>query len=291
MKPLICLLILFVPFYVSAETAHIVIDADSGSVLLEENADAPWYPASLTKLMTLYLVFSDLEADAVKMSTSLKASSYAVKQSPKKLGMSVGEKITVKDAIKALSTVSSNDVAMVLAEGLEGSENKFVARMNRTAVLLGMKDTFFKNPNGLPSKGQVTSARDMAILAKRLLHDFPDYYHFFSNYKIIYDGVTHLSHNSFVQNYPGADGLKTGYTCGSGYNLVASAKRKGTRLITVILGAESSGKRKAIATRLMDAGFKKGVDAPGLPLLFFRRSVPLALQAPQVIEGGGCITL
>ncbi|WP_136680140.1 D-alanyl-D-alanine carboxypeptidase family protein [Neptunomonas sp. XY-337] len=288
-------LLLFVSLRVAAdsvgEMSSIVIDADSGAVLSEVKADVPWYPASLTKLMTLYVTFQSLERGDIRLSDKMRVSGNAANQPPKKLGVSIGDTLTVEQAIKAVSTISANDVSVALAEFVAGSEKQFVGRMNAQAKAMQMDETFFVNPHGWPDKAQLTSARDMAILARQLLVRYPDYYHYLSSPSFYYEGQSYTSHNRFVFSYDGADGMKTGYTCSSGYNLVASAVRGGDRLIGVVMGAASLDQRYEYAVEVMDAGFEKGVDAPGLRLLSWRGSRALSLRAPQVKFGDGCINL
>lgn len=274
-----------------AEMPFIVVEAQSGAVIKQSDADVPWYPASLTKMMTLYLTFQSLKSQKLSLNTSLIVSARAQQQPPMKLGVLKGEKITVKKAIKALATISSNDVAVVLAEAIGGTEKQFAAQMSKQARTMGMKDSVFKNATGLPDAGQISSARDLAILARRLLLDFPEYYHFFSSRTFKYRGESFFSHNSFLKAYPGADGFKTGYTCGSGYNLVASARQNDSRLIVVLLGAQSSKQRRRKVRALMDQGFKVNSDAPGLTLLALRGSVSVRLEAPAVLKGAHCQSL
>jgi len=287
----VCTLVILMCLGLSSARAgmsYIVIEAKSGTVINQKDADSPWYPASLTKLMTLYLAFQSLEEKHLSESTLLNVSAQAARQPPMKIGVKSGDSLSVHTAVKILTTISSNDVAVVLAEGMGGSESEFVKKMNAQARLLGMKDTQFANATGLPDAKQITSARDMAILARHLLKDYPQYYHFFSTRSVSYKGVSFQSHNGFLSRYPGADGFKTGYTCGSGYNLVASAKKNNRRLITVVLGAESLSERKKTAVSLMDDSFGVDADYHGLPLLHLRGSVRVNMQAPEIIQGRTC---
>ncbi|WP_293264345.1 D-alanyl-D-alanine carboxypeptidase family protein [Neptunomonas sp.] len=267
---------------------YIVVEAQSGTVIKQLDADVPWYPASLTKMMTLYLAFQSIKKHDLSLNTLLKVSARAQVQPAMKLGVLKGEKITVRKAIIALATVSSNDVAVVLAEGISGTEKKFAEEMSAQARRMGMRDSMFTNATGLPDASQVSSARDLAILARRLLLDFPEYYYFFSNRSFQYKGESFVSHNRFLNTYPGADGFKTGYTCGSGYNLVASARKRDNRLIVVLLGAQSGKQRGDKVKELMDQGFKINPDAPGLTLLALRGSVSARLSAPAVLKGSHC---
>jgi len=271
-----------------AITPYIIIDADSGAVMQESKADVPWYPASLTKLMTLYVTFEQLSKKKLSLASEMTASLKASQQPNKKLGLEKGEVISVEKAIYALSTISANDAAVALAEHIAGSEKKFARLMNKTAKAVGMQDTVFRNASGLPDAKQQTTARDMAILAQAIIKNYPQYYHVFANRALTHKGEELLSHNAFLYQYQGAEGFKTGYTCGSGYNLVASAKQGDVRLISVVLGAETPQKRLQLTTQLLNEGFELTPDAPGLMLVAFRRSVPLSAEPEYVIERPGC---
>lgn len=245
-----------------AKYASMVIEADSGRILHATNPDTRNYPASLTKMMTLYMVFDALTTGKVKPSTRLKVSRHAVAQPPSKLGLSKGSSISVNDAILALVTKSANDVAVVVAEGLSGTERRFALAMTSKARKLGMVRTTFRNASGLPNKGQMSTARDMARLARALLRDFPGYYHYFATQKLSHGGRTYKNHNSLLASYQGADGIKTGYIRASGFNLVASVKRNGVRIIGVVFGGKSSRSRDKHMKKLLDKGFKlAGVGA------------------------------
>lgn len=233
----------------------IVIDAVSGQVLHQVNADTQAYPASLTKMMTLYMLFDALEKGKVRLDTPLKVSKRATTPGPSKLYVKAGTTISVEQAIYAVVVLSANDVALVIAENLGGSEEKFCGLMTAKARALGMTRTQFKNPHGLPHKGQISTARDMAILARRLMQDFPDKFAYFSKTEFPYNGVMIRGHNRFMEHYDGADGLKTGYTFASGFNLAASARRGDQRLITVVFGGATAKVRDEHVAQLMDAGF------------------------------------
>src|SRR5215813_7933873 len=235
--------------------AAIIVDAASGTVLESIDATMPWYPASLTKVMTVYLAFEDIEAGRLKLDETLTVSEHAAAQPPTELGLGKGEKITVKDAILAVILRSANDAAVTLAERMGGSEEKFAERMTSKAKELGMRNTVFRNASGLPDPQQVTTARDMAVLASALLENYPQYYHFFSTTSFIYAGQTFGTINGILSRYSGADGIKTGFTCGSGYNLVASATRNGRRLIGVLLGGHTNFERHTEMGKLLDEGF------------------------------------
>jgi D-alanyl-D-alanine carboxypeptidase len=238
-----------------APQPEIVIDSETGAVLHQSEAARSWYPASLTKMMTLYLVFSALKNGELELEEQLTVSQQAAAQPANTVGLAPGEKITVKKSILASATVSANDATVVLAERIGGTEAAFVLRMNEQAVKLGMDATRFTNATGLPEPEQQTTARDMAILGLRLLHDFPEWFHFFSKQSVSHHGRTYLSTNRKFLNYPGAGGIKTGFTCDSGYNLVASVKRDDRQLIGVVLGAKNGTERYNRMLKLLQRGF------------------------------------
>ncbi len=239
----------------AAKSASIVVDAETGTVLYESNSRAQTYPASLTKMMTLYLLFEALESKKLSLDDDLPVSQRAENQPPTDLRLQAGATIKVSKAIQALIVQSANDVAVVVAEAIGGSEDKFARLMTKTAKQLGMKQTVFKNASGLPNSAQLTTARDMAILARALMSRFPDYYEFFNTQSFRYNGRTYQTHNRVLKNYPGADGLKTGYTRASGYNLATSVERNGHRLIGIVLGGKSARSRDAQMMALLDEGF------------------------------------
>jgi D-alanyl-D-alanine carboxypeptidase len=241
--------------------AAIVVDADSGTVLESVSATARWYPASLTKVMTVYLAFEEIEAGRLKLDEELTVSAHAASQPATELGLGVGQKITVKDTILAIILRSANDAAVAMAERIAGTEEAFAARMTAKAKDLGMARTVFRNASGLPDPDQVTTARDMAVLAQALLETYPQYYHFFSTTSFSFDGQTFGTINGILSRYQGADGIKTGFTCGSGYNLVASATRDGRRLIGVLLGSHTNFERHSEMGRLLDVGFATDLQA------------------------------
>ncbi len=238
-----------------AKYASFVMEVSSGRVLHEINANTRNYPASLTKMMTLYLVFEALEKKRLTLDTPLNVSARAARQPSSKLGLRKGQSLTVKQAILAIVTKSANDAATVLAENMGRTERRFALAMTAKARRLGMKRTTFRNASGLPHRSQLSTARDMAILAARLLKDFPQYYGFFSTASFTYDGVKLKNHNTLLTNYKGTDGLKTGYIRASGYNLVASVKRGGKRLIGVVFGGRSAKSRNRHMAKLFDKGF------------------------------------
>lgn len=235
--------------------AAIVVDQKTGEILHESNADEQNYPASLTKMMTLYMVFTAMKNGRLKLTTPLKVSTEAASQPPSNLGVVAGETITVEEAILALVTKSANDVAVVVAEALAGSEERFAQAMTKRARKLGMKHTVFRNASGLPHKDQKSSARDLARLAIALKRDYPKYYKYFSTESFDYDGRKIHSHNHLIGVYEGADGIKTGYIRASGYNLVASAERDGRRIVAVVLGGDSISQRDQQVMALLDSGF------------------------------------
>ncbi len=235
--------------------AAIIIDADSGSVLHEENASHSWFPASLTKLMTLYMTFDALQAGQIHLYDTLRASQHASRQPNSKLGLRQGETLTVEDAILALITRSANDAAVVLAEHIGGTEESFAVKMTTKAHSLGMYDTHFMNATGLPHQWQVTTSRDMAVLAWKTQRNFPNYYPYFSAHSFNFKGRELRGINKFTASYPGAEGMKTGFTCGSGYNLISAASQNGKHLIGVILGGMTSAERYQLMINMMNDGF------------------------------------
>ncbi|MGH6636508.1 MAG: D-alanyl-D-alanine carboxypeptidase family protein [Gammaproteobacteria bacterium] len=245
------------PGTVVAGHATVVVDAQSGRVLREVNADERNYPASLTKMMTLYLVFEALEDGRLLLEDRVRVSRHAANMVPTRLGLKTGQRIRVEDAILALVTRSANDAAVVLAEALGETESQFARIMTGKAQWLGMSDTVFRNASGLPDKGQISTARNMATLARALLRDFPQYYRYFSTRAFAYKGRRYHNHNALLSAYPGADGIKTGYTRASGYNLVASATRDGYRLIAVVLGGKGARSRDRQTMHLLDQGFRQ----------------------------------
>ncbi len=225
--------------------AAMVVDANTGQVLHAEAADEPRYPASLTKMMTIYLVFEQLEAGRLSPQSRIQISPEAAGTSPSKLGLPAGQSIAVADAVKALITKSANDISVAVAEHLAGDETKFAALMTRKARELGMNATTFRNAHGLPDAGQRTSARDMITLAMRLHDNFPQQVRLFSLRSFSYAGRNHRNHNTMMDNFPGMEGMKTGYTSASGYNLVASVRRDGRHVLAAVFGGETAAARNA----------------------------------------------
>lgn len=240
---------------VDGRDAYIILDATSGRELSSDQPDQLRHPASLTKLMTIYLTFSALDSGRLSLGDALPVSVSALNAPPTKMGLPPGGTVSVRDATMALVTRSANDAAMVLAEALGGDEASFAAMMTSKARQLGMSQTVFRNASGLPNREQVTTARDMARLAYALMRDFPHYYPVFSVQSWPYRGRTLENHNRMLGSYEGADGLKTGYTNASGFNLVMSAVRDNRRLIGVVMGGNSAGQRDRMMAMLMDQGF------------------------------------
>ena len=235
--------------------ALLLVEADSGKVLRAENATYPWYPASVTKLMTAYVTLRAIKDRRITLETLFTVSRNAMAQSPTKMGFPVGTQVTVDNALKMLMVHSANDMAVLLAEGVSGSIENFADEMTRTAHHLGMSESNFVNPNGLPADGQITSARDLAILARALIRDFPEYESYWHIAAIRFGRRVMRNTNSLIGRYPGIDGMKTGFICASGFNVVATATRDGKRLIAVVLGAPSSAARAVKAAELLESGF------------------------------------
>jgi D-alanyl-D-alanine carboxypeptidase len=257
---LILFVILSVGLFSVSEISHarhaaILVDASNGSVLNEVDATQSWYPASLTKLMTIYMAFDALSTGQIQLQDRLSASYHASRQPNSKLGLRVGETLTVEEAILALITRSANDAAVALAEYIGGTEESFAVKMTEKAHSIGMYDSHFMNATGLPHPWQVSTARDLGLLAWRTLNNFPEYYPYFSAHSFVFRGAELHAINKFTEHYPGAEGMKTGFTCGSGYNLISTASQNGKRLIGVILGGMTSPQRYQLMIEMMDAGF------------------------------------
>ncbi|MCP5368886.1 MAG: D-alanyl-D-alanine carboxypeptidase [Hyphomicrobiales bacterium] len=246
---------LLVPAAAQAKYASFVMDAETGRVLHAVNADTRNFPASLTKMMTLYLTFEALESGRWSWDTELKVSARAARQPPSRLGLRAGQTITVETAVMALITKSANDVASTIAHNHSGGERAFAQVMTAKAQQIGMARTVFRNSSGLPHSRQQSTARDMAMLARALLNDFPAYYHRFSAREFAYHGHRYKNHNNLLKTYVGTDGVKTGYIRASGYNLVASAVRGGHRIIGVVFGGRSAKARDRHMATLLNKGF------------------------------------
>ena len=236
--------------------AAIVVDATTGEVLFARRADSRRYPASVTKMMTLYMTFEALTEGKVHLDDMVTVSPLAASQAPSKLGLAAGRTIRLDDAMRATTVRSANDMAMVLAEHVGGSQARFAAMSTRKAEQLGMTQTRYVNPNGLPDSRQVTSARDLAILARAIMRDYPQYYSYFGLHDWAYNGRDYRNTNGLLLAGNGYDGIKTGYTNASGYNLAASAVRDGRRIITIVLGGRSSASRNSHVAELMNTGFE-----------------------------------
>jgi D-alanyl-D-alanine carboxypeptidase len=248
--------VLLAPAPATASPA-LVFEPFNGTVFYAEDPDAAWFPASLTKLMTAYVAFQALKEGTVKLDSPVVCSKKATQQAPSKLWLKEGESITLEVALQVLIVKSANDVAMMIAETVAGSEEAFVARMNEAAKHLNMTRTVFANPNGLPDERQVTTARDLAKLARAIIIEFPEHAALFTTVTVQVGKQTLRTHNGLLVNYPGADGMKTGFICDSGFNVVASATREGRKLVAVILGEPSVASRRERAIDLLDNGFKR----------------------------------
>jgi len=235
--------------------ASIVVDAKTGEVLYEQNADSPRYPASISKVMTMYLAFEALANGKLSLNDSMMISPHAAAQAPSKVGLRAGQTIAVGDAMNAIAVLSANDMAVALAEKLGGSEGAFAAMMTQKAHELGMQHTHYVNASGLPDTRQISSARDISILSRAVLRDYPQYYAFFGKREFAYQGRVVRNHNHLLGQMPGVDGIKTGFINASGFNIAVSAVRDNRRLIGVIMGGSSTAARDTHAEDLLDAGF------------------------------------
>jgi D-alanyl-D-alanine carboxypeptidase len=242
----------------AAPYAAYVMDARTGETLYEKNANARLYPASLTKMMTLYIVFQEIEAGRLTPDTMITVSANAADEPPSKLGLKTGQKIALRYLIRAAAVKSANDAATAMGDSIGGSEAEFAKRMTATAHALGMADTTFKNANGLTRDGHLSTAHDMSVLGRHLFYDFPQYYNIFSRRETD-AGVAEVrnTNRKFLDGYEGADGIKTGYTVPSGFNLTASAERNGVRIIATVFGGTSTAQRNAKMVELLDLGFAK----------------------------------
>ncbi|WP_420243707.1 serine hydrolase [Roseiterribacter gracilis] len=278
-------LLFAVPGIARAMDASIVIDADTNQVLSQEDPDRSLHPASMTKMMTLLMTFDAIESGRFNLQKRLPVSAAASSMSPTKLGVQPGDSLRVEDAILALVTQSANDAAVVLAEGIGGTEQRFAQMMTARARQLGMRNTIFRNASGLPDPGQISTARDMSVLGRALIKQYAKYYHYFSTEEFEFNGSTYRNHNHLMERYAGMDGLKTGFIRASGFNLTASAVRNGHRLIGVVFGGPSAVARDNYMAALLDAGFRKVgqgdaavVAAAGVPKPGHK---PLSMQVAQ----------
>ena len=262
--------------------AAIIVDANTNNVLYSRSADVLRSPASLTKIMTLYVLFAYMRAGKVTYKTEFKVTPHAAGQAPTKLGLKPGSTIKVEDAILALVTKSANDAAAVIAENLGGSEPNFARIMTQTAHNLGMKNTTFRNASGLPNDEQLTTARDMAILAMHIMRDYPEYYGVFETKYFTYRGARYRNHNRLLFGYRGTDGIKTGYTRASGFNLTASVRRDDKHLVGVVLGGRTGAQRDAALRALLDQHWSKATSGKPKPSTSFIASLlgPATLPPP-----------
>ena len=267
----------------NAKYASFVINENTKRIYHNTNADTRNYPASLTKIMTLYMIFDALESKKISMKTRLKVSKRASRQPPSKLYLSPGSTITVKNAIMALITKSANDVATVVAENLGKSERNFAKLMTKKAKRLGMTRTTFKNASGLPNRGQLSTARDMATLAMAIRRNHPKFFKLFKTKHFIYQGTKYTNHNNLLGSYSGTDGIKTGYTSASGFNLVASVERNGQRIIGVVFGGKKARSRDRHMIKLLNRHFK---TKPSKPLVRIAKpsEIPLARPTISIVE-------
>ncbi len=265
-------------------TPALVMDVATGDVLYDNQATQPWYPASLTKLMTVYVALNAVREHRIAFDTPLVVSARAAAMPPSHMAFPPGTEVTLDNALKMLMVKSANDLAITIAEGVSGSVEAFADDMNETAATLGLRESHFVNPNGLPAAGHVSSARDMAIIARALYRDFPDQAGLFNIGAFALGGAVTPNHNNLLGRYPGVDGMKTGFTCAAGFNVVASAYRDGRRLVTVVMGAPNVAARSAKAAALFDRGFA-GVDRAKASVLSLPAS---AVTAPSDMRNEVC---
>ncbi|WP_394153935.1 D-alanyl-D-alanine carboxypeptidase family protein [Loktanella salsilacus] len=242
----------------AAPYAAYVMDARTGEQLYSQNADTRLHPASLTKMMTLYIAFQAIQRGEITLDSLVTVSSNASSEPPSKLGLKTGQKIKLRYLLRAAAVKSANDAATAIGEAISGSEEAFAVRMNRTAAAMGMTNTTFKNAHGLTQDGHLSTARDMSVLGRHVIYDFPQYYNLFSR-RTADAGIAEVRHTNrrFLDSYEGADGIKTGFTNAAGFNLVASAQRGQERIITTVFGGTSTAQRNAKITELMDMGFSR----------------------------------
>jgi D-alanyl-D-alanine carboxypeptidase len=280
----------------SPQFSSIIVDANSGAVLSSNNADGIRYPASLTKIMTLYLLFERLEAGNMKLDTELEVSKRASEQPPTKLGLRPGQTIKVEDAIKSLVTRSANDISVVIAEAIAGDEAEFARLMTRKARGLGMGKTVYRNASGLPNAEQVTTARDQAMLGRAIQDRFPRYYRYFATSVFNYRGKSIRNHNRLLGKVEGVDGIKTGYTRASGFNLLSSMRRGNRHLVGVVLGGRSGGSRDATMRNLLAENLDKGATKRTVAAITERNSADdtvnvaeTTARPPETTQAGGAL--
>lgn len=277
---LLCVFAAPLPQAFAAKQSAMVIDANTGKVLYNSAGDERRYPASLTKMMTLYLTFDLIEKGRLKYDDKITISSQAAAQAPSKLDLDVGDKITVRNAVMALITKSANDIAVALAEHIAGSEANFARLMTRKAHQIGMSKTTFRNASGLPNSEQLTTARDMITLALRLQDEFPEHYKLFATRRFSYAGASYRNHNTLLHSYRGTDGIKTGYTRASGFNLVASVHRGSKHLVAAVFGGKTAGQRNTRIRNILDRSYVKASTRRTRP--HFSR--PQLVARPKLIE-------
>src|SRR5215510_2302022 len=272
-----------------ASAANLVVDVETGQVISSDAPNHLWYPASLTKMMTVYVVLSEIEAGRLRFDDKIKVSAHAASQHPVRFGLRTGQVITVRQAINAAIVASANDAAVALGEKVAGSEDAFALRMTAMARSLGMARTVFRNATGLPDDGQVTTARDLAMLASALLRDYPEHYPLFNQRAVTIGKRSRGTVNSILGSYAGADGFKTGFTCGSGYNLVASATHDGRRLIGVVLGSANRAQRTIEMTALLNRAFEvESSTGPQLTALGTQVGAGDVGAPPVILTGKSC---
>ena len=270
--------------------ASLLVDAGTGAIIFADAANHLWYPASLTKMMTVYVALGEIKAGRLSLDDKIVVSKKAATVSPVRFGLVAGKKITVRQAINAAIVASGNDAAVALAEKVGGTEENFADMMTLAARGIGMTRTTFRNATGLPDANQVTTARDMAVLAMALLRDHPAHYFLFNQRSVTIAGKSRGTVNGILSSYNGADGFKTGFTCGSGYNLVASAMRGNRRVIGVVLGSGSRAQRLSEMTKLLDAGFARDVS-PNISLAALLVVAGDEGRPPTVLMGPACVEL
>jgi D-alanyl-D-alanine carboxypeptidase len=282
------LLVLAAPAFAAQSPAHIVVDLDAGTVIAHKDAAKLWHPASVTKLMTAYVTFRAMKAGAITSETRVVVSQHALNEPPSKMGYKVGTDMTLDNALKMTIVRSANDIAMAIAETVGGSEAGFVAKMNAEASRLGMASTVFRNPNGLPNDAQVTTARDLAVLTRAIWLEFPEYREFFKIPAIKAGKKILRSHNTLLERFRGANGMKTGFICASGFNMVATATRSGKTLAVVVLGPDSAKDRAELAAKLLQDGFRPrllGGNRPALAGFRATRSPGPAVNLKEQVCG------
>jgi len=289
LAPLALLLTLLLPLHQAAEAAEprstsLVVDANTGTVLQSKGADDPVYPASLTKMMTLYMTFELIEMGRLSYSSKIRMTEEGAAAAPSKLDLKPGEELTVLDAIKALVTKSANDVAIALGQHIAGSEVNFARLMTRKARELGMSKTTFRNASGLPDPDQVTTARDMVTLGLRLQDDFPRHYRLFATRTFAFGGKTYRNHNGLLARYHGTDGIKTGYTRASGFNLVSSVRRDGKHVVAAVFGGKTARIRNARMQSLITAALPKASTTVTRKPALIARAAPKPVPARQPVR-------